>query len=39
MWHGGSVLVVITAVVVGGVASYGSGFSFKWWLAKFCWLS
>ena len=39
MWHGGSVLVVIISVVVGGVASCGGGFSFKWWLAKFCWLS
>ena len=39
MWHGGSVLVVFIAVVVGGVASCGGGgFRFGWWLAKFCWL-
>lgn len=25
VWHGGSVLVVIIAVVVGGMASYGGG--------------
>ena len=28
MWNGGSVLVVIIAIVVGGVASYGGGFNF-----------
>ena len=33
MWHGGSVLVVIIAVVVGGVASCGGGWlSFVGWV-------